>query len=53
MSRLARATVAAALAAAAFAPSVATAAPCQVDLRDRKVGGTTWTASIIWPTVTC
>jgi hypothetical protein len=53
MSRLVRVTLAAALAAAAFAPSVATAAPCQVTVEQRKVGGTTWTAVVLVPTVTC
>lgn len=53
MPRLVRVTVAAALAAAAFAPSVASAAVCQVTVEQRKIGGTTWTATVVWPTVTC
>jgi hypothetical protein len=54
MPRLARVAVAAVLAAAAFAPSLATAAPpCQVTLERRWVGGPTWTAMVLVPTVTC
>jgi len=54
MTRLTRVTVAAALAAAAFAPSLATAAPaCQVTLEQHKVGGENWTAIVLVPTVTC
>lgn len=54
MSRLIRVTAVAALAAAAFAPAAATAAPpCQVNVEHRYVGGPTWTAIILWPTVDC
>lgn len=53
MSRLIRITAVAALAAAVFAPTAATAAPCEVSVERRMVGGPTWTASVIWPTVDC
>lgn len=52
MSRTIRVSIAAALIAAAFAPA-ASAAPCQVTLEERKVGGPNWTAIVIVPTVTC